>query len=666
MIQFLKSKISWLLIFIAIISVTGASAQYPAAIPGKEGIFVYFDNKLPVDFSYKLERKADDGKSDWQLINTSVLNNLNFKEVYNRLLAGNSKLPFYPIPDSTTLSRFINMVKGKKTIDSIYVFNAYPPYLEVIGTGYFDKSAKPFVKYIYRVSKLDKKEKLIESKQTGAASYPGSGKDFKATSYESTAWGNKINIRYKISGTSKPTGFRVYRQNYLQTPFKEYHPLTSFITTKSGYTMLLTDTLVLKGMIYRYVVIPYDLLGNDGQVSDTVLINNVPMFGQVPDLKDFEAISVDDQLAIKLRWKSSEVPNLRSISIFRSLNYDSGYTLYSKVPPTDTIFIDKNVEPITNYYYYLVFNGAYGDSPETAKVIGMVKGLRKPFLPPQGVRIKSGSEGNIISWMPTGYDTKGYYVFRGEGYSDPGEQISDLITGNKDTVVFIDKVAGLKPGQSYCYAVKAVNNSNLLSDFSQTVIASTLKPALPTPLNPEVRNFNGNAMIIWENMKLISPFVTGYNVWRAEKGQEDKKVIVSKDIELEANTFIDTNIERGKIYLYYIQCLGIINSESSLSAPFEFTLSKLMPVPPEGLRATKTNEGVILSWDSPALIGLKEFKIYREKLGEKKQLLTVTDKENTVYNDKELKSGTYFYTLTSVSEAGEESKPCDEIGVTIE
>jgi hypothetical protein len=61
MIQFLKSKISWLLIFIAIISVTGASAQYPAAIPGKEGIFVYFDNKIPVDFSYKLERKADDG-----------------------------------------------------------------------------------------------------------------------------------------------------------------------------------------------------------------------------------------------------------------------------------------------------------------------------------------------------------------------------------------------------------------------------------------------------------------------------------------------------------------------------------------------------------------------------------------------------------------------------
>jgi hypothetical protein len=82
------------------------------------------------------------------------------------------------------------------------------------------------------------------------------------------------------------------------------------------------------------------------------------MFGQVPDLKDFEAISVDDQLAIKLRWKSSEVPNLRSISIFRSLNYDSGYTLYSKVPPTDTTFIDKNVEPITNYYYYLVFYGA--------------------------------------------------------------------------------------------------------------------------------------------------------------------------------------------------------------------------------------------------------------------------------------------------------------------
>ena len=93
-------------------------------------------------------------------------------------------------------------------------------------------------------------------------------------------------------------------------------------------------------------------------------------------------------------------------------------------------------------------------------------------------------------------------------------------------------------------------------------------------------------------------------------------------------------------------------------------MKQLLPVPPAGLRATKTNEGIVLSWDSPAIANLKVYKIYREKLGEGKRFLAEVNKEKTVYNDAESNSGTYFYTITSVLESNEESKPCEEIGVT--
>ncbi len=658
-------KIGYLLLFILMSATLKGLAQYPAALPGKEGIFVYFSKTLPAGFNYKLERKAYDEKNIWQDVYTSSTPSLDYIDVYNKLLSFNAKMPFYSVPDSVTLQKFISLVRGKKTIDSIWVFNAYPPYLELLGTGYFDNSTRPGVKYEYRVSKTDSKGKVLESSLTKVVSFPGERKDFRAVSYESTAWGEKINIRYNISGSTRPTGFRVYRQNYLQTPFREHRPMTSFITGKSGYTMLLTDTLISPGMIYRYVVIPYDLYGNDGQISDTVMINNVPVFGMVPAIRDLEAISLDDRLAIKLRWKSTPAINLRSISIFRSTNFDDGYTLYSKALPADTVFIDTNVEPITNYYYYLVFNGAYGDSPETAKVIGMVKGLRKPLLPPMGVKIKSSPEGNKISWNHTGHDTKGYVVFRGEGYSDPTEQISDLLPVSEDTISFTDSASILRAGQPYCYAVKSVNTSNLLSTMSETVIASIITPSLPTPLNLEVRNYNGSALLIWEDMKSISDNITGYNVWRQTFGSSDKELI-SKDIEVEANTFLDSTVQRGIKYLYFVQATGIINSESSISSPFEFTLKQLLPVPPAGLRATKTNEGIILNWDTPAFEGLKGFNIYREKLGEKKSLLESTESGTTGYNDNISEKGTYFYTITSISDKNGESVPCDEVGITIE
>jgi hypothetical protein len=649
------------------LSALSVSAQYPAAAPGKDGIFILFDKKLPIGFSYKLERKVADEKLTWQIIHTASLPKLSKSEIYNQLLSVNSKMPFYPVPDSVTIQKFINLVKGKKTTDSIYVYNAYPPYLEVLGTGFFDNSIPANKKFEYRVSKIDKGGKEFESAVVKAISYPGEKKNFKATAKEVIPEGNKINIRFSVTGNSKPTGFKVYRQNYLQTPFREIHPFTSYSSGRDGITMLMTDTLVIPKMIYNYVVVPFDVLGNEGIVSDTVMVNNVSVYGEVPAVKDFQAISLDKELAIKLKWKTTRVQNLRSISIFRSLNFDDGYSLYTNVLPPDTFFIDRVVEPITNYFYYLVFNGAYGDSPESAKVIGMVKGLRQSLLPPQRVNVNSTPTGNVISWKGIGTDIKGYYVFRGEGYSNPSEQISDLVIGDSAMVSYTDHVQNLKKGQPYCYAIKSVNTSNLLSPVSETVLAEAVKPELPTPLNLEVRNYDGNALLIWEDMKTISSFVTGYKVWRQENGSKKaEKIQLTKDFSNPSNRFVDTTLERGITYSYFIQAEGIVNSESKLSSPYEFTLQLLEPVPPAGLRATKTSEGVVLSWDLPSVEGLSGFKIYCEKLGEGKKVVATIGPEISGYTDTNKSAGTYFYTITSTTNNKKESAPCDEVGITVE
>ncbi len=661
--QIIKISIFMTIIGCCLLLPYPSKAQYPVAAPGKDGIFVLFDRKIPSGFSYKLDRKVAASNEDWKTIHSSSNPVLSTKEIYNRLVSVNTKMPFYPVPDSAAIQKFINIAKGKHTTDSIYVFNAFPPYLEVLGTGFFDNDIAPGINYEYRVSKIEKTGKALETKLIKALSFPGKPNNFKATPIEVMPQGNKINIRFKITGDSKPTGFRVYRQVYLQTAFREIHPSTSYMNTPGGITMLMTDTLVVPRAIYNYLVVPFDVLGNDGLVSDTIKVNNVAEYREVPMLRKLEAISLDRELSIKLRWEATNVQNLRGISIYRSLNFDDGYTLYSRVSATDSTFIDRNVQPITNYYYYLVFNGAYGDSPESAKVIGMVKGLKEPVLPPQQVKTESTDAGNVITWRGIENDTKGYYVFRGEGYENPTEQISGLITCDSMNVAFIDSASTLKPGQVYCYAVRSVNKSNLLSNFSETAIAEVLKPQLPTPLNLEVRNFNGAALLIWEDMKAISPYITGYRVLRQEKGKE--KVQISTSYNLPINRFVDTSLVRGIPYSYFIQAEGIANSESKPGAPYEFSLSLLEPVPPAGVRATKTNIGIVLYWDLPAVEGLAGFNIYREKLGEKRKLLVTLGLENTNYTDEVTDKGTYFYSISSKTNT-KESSPSDEIGIEIE
>ncbi len=663
----IKYKTGPIIMLILLLSAYSVSAQYPAAGPGADGIFISFDKQLPVGFSYKLERRVAEEKAAWQIIHTSSMPTLSTGEIYNRMVYVNAKMPFYPIPDSVTIKKFIKLVKGRRTTDSIYVYNAYPPYLEVLGTGYYDNAIAANKKFEYRVSKMDKSGREFESNVLKAISYPGEKRNFRAISKEVMPSGNKINIRYSITGDTKPTGFKIFRQNYLQTPFREIHPFTTYSSGSDGITMLMTDTLVLPKMIYNYVVVPFDILGNQGIASDTVRVNNVSVYGEVPAVQDLQAFSLDEELAIKIKWKATQVQNVRSISIFRSLNFDDGYTLYSHLLPADTIFIDRGVEPITNYYYYLVFNGTYGDSPESAKIIGMVKGLRKPLLPPQMVRVTSMASGNVLSWKGVEIDIKGYYIFRGEGYSDPGEQISGLIASDSTVVTFTDSIQNLKEGQPYCYAVRSVNKSNLLSPVSETVLAQILKPQLPTPLNLEVRFFNGNSLLIWEDMGPISSFVTGYRVWRQKNDSiKSEKIQLTKDFALQTNRFVDTTLQHGVRYLYFIQAEGIMNSLSNLSAPSEFIMPGGKAIPPAGLRATKTNEGVILSWDIPVVEELAGFKIYREKLGEGKVVVATLGADKSGYIDQVKTPGTYFYTISSLTKNNMESGQCDEIGVAVE
>ena len=633
-------------------------AQDPYSKPGPNGIFINFGKKIPLSFQYKLERKSTAENAPWDEIYQTIKPDLNRPVILGKLLNAGSKSPVFTLPDSLTVSRFIRLLRGKQTTDSMYIFNGQPSYIETMGTGFYDVSATSGTVYEYRVSEIDSRGAILKTTVIKAEPFPGKANLKKPEFVEYKTTSKSLVLNFALNGEPAPSNVRVFKQATLQTPFRECYPFKMYSRGKTGLRLTMIDSMVMPGVSYRYLLLPVDMLGNLGTPSDTVRIN----FGQgaIAPLEKFEAKTENN--FIVLNWRTPMQKSMRSISIFRSEQFDDGFKLLDRVPASDSTYTDQQIVKGISYFYYLVFQGLTETSAPSAKVIGLVDEKDKPVLAPGSVKVAQTPIGNLIKWSRTEAGTKGYYVHRGEGYTATEQQISSLIVSDSLNVSFLDSIHNLSPGQTYCYAVMAVNRGNLEGPLSEVVIAEPVKPQLPTPLNLQVQPYNDKAMLFWDDIATMSKFITGYRVFRTKTGSAKMDTLGLA----RTNTYYDSTLVRGDNYLYSVQSVGIQQSVSSLSANVSFLLPVILPVSPAGLRATKTADGVILHWDAPAVVGLASFKIYRERLGEERKLLTTIGKDVTEYSDLPNTPGTYFYSVTSVTAEGLESKFGDDVGVELE
>ncbi|MFP4608400.1 MAG: fibronectin type III domain-containing protein [Candidatus Aenigmatarchaeota archaeon] len=96
-----------------------------------------------------------------------------------------------------------------------------------------------------------------------------------------------------------------------------------------------------------------------------------------------------------------------------------------------------------------------------------------------------------------------------------------------------------------------------------------------------------------------------------------------KELDDEEYEFVDTDVEEGRTYHYWITALFDENQESRLSKELEIRVGgKNVPLPPRNLEAFPGDEKVRLRWDKPLDCGLPDdtemgnYILYREKEGE--------------------------------------------------
>lgn len=633
--------------------------------PGKNGIFIKFGKELPKGFEYRLERKPAEGTS-WKTIKTFIVPQSK-EEVKSRMMLAVSKNPFYGMPGDGVIAHFYGRIKASSISDSLYFYASNPLFIQCSGAGYFDTDALPGVKYEYRITKVHNNLEMSRPVTLKADVFPAVSPNYAYKFSSVEASGNSIHLSWSFTKNKYPFGVRVFKEVYMQTTRQEIFPAISFIEQGDSIFASFTDKEVAERITYRYTVIPFDAFGNEMPPSDAVIVLNVKPFGEAIQLLKFTATSREKENAIRLSWKYKSMKAMNGITIYRSENFDNGFVELTHIPASDTSFMDYNVQPVKNYYYFMVFDNIYGQSPPTIKVIGMLKPNHKSKLAPQQVKVTQVPEGNKISWLRTEPDTKGYYVFRGNGYKSQLVQLTDIIESDSIYNSYIDKTGNLMVGINHSYVVRSINTSSSISPMSDTVYAQPLRKEIPVPLNLRIIPYNDKIMLVWEDMHAISTDVLGYRIYRWETTPEGKKItepkIICKQIEL--NNYFDS-IKQDVHYNYYITSLGVMNTESNKSISVEYFKPFPKPIAPGGIRAIAMSNSILIHWDEPAVNDIKEYRLYREIIGSQPKMITVFKPGTTDYADNAVEIGkSYFYRISSVNLKGVESEKSDEVGISI-
>ncbi|CAG4988368.1 hypothetical protein DYBT9275_00066 [Dyadobacter sp. CECT 9275] len=642
-------------------------AQKPEVVAGPYGVFIRIDQLLhgPQYVVERLETGLAAGKPDWRPVCTTDKGPASATDLTARLTLLAGKNPLYEIPNDSLTALLYARYRNASHADSLGAYGSHPQYLEAFGLGFLDTQVEQGQRYDYRVRAVGAREGVYQN--PGTVSVPGSRLSTTAEAVSRNADGRVVNIRYLLKKANPYiAGARVLRSAFGQTGFAECGAEWGFRKGgKDSLFLVITDQNVRRKMIYSYVVYLKDFLGNESSPSDTVTIANLRPQDEIPIIHRINTFSQTDQNAIAVSWELSSIKDIRAVEIWRSENFDRGFRKIGIAAPADTVYYDPLVEPVKGYYYQIRLNGTYDRSTESVKISGMLKANRPALVAPSQFQLTETKDSLLFRWQPADFDTQGYYIYFAAGQTDSLRRYSDIIPA-KSALKYQVSVKKLATGAAYRWAVVPVNTSYNIGPMSKILYSEPRFPErLATPVNPEMIRQEGQALLVWEDMKRIDPYILGYIIERKAASDKAFKELYRQQEEDHArNTYADATVKQGVQYSYRIRAYGLNEKLSGFSTQIEYyrPLDAVLAV--HGLNVVLTSKGVQVSWDAP-LKKPDKFLIYRytEKT-EKPRLIGSMMGTQNVFIDREAAPGVgYYYSVVTVEADNRESNATDPVKV---
>jgi fibronectin type 3 domain-containing protein len=630
---------------------TRSNAQ--EAKPAGAGIYIDLGKNIPKGASYSISRKTADSTM-WKEIA-----GLHFQPdsavFFAALAKAGTKYPTFQMPEKRFFKNIWAMVMAADVTDSVFYYGGTPAFKEALNTAYYDQTALPNVNYGYRITVGGQELKTLTAK------YPQSVRtDYQLVTQTISPYQEKQVLRYYSHGINKPAGIKLLRRVYMQTNFEPASAYTGLVQKGDSTTYLAVDTVIQPRLVYQYVAIPFDDLGNPGLSSDTVRISNTT-FNNTAFVTDVKTASREKESAIQLSWKLDKTPNVKSVNIYRSEEHGGAdYQFIASVAAADTVFLDRRVHPVKNYFYVLQPVTIYGPGTMSIRFSGMLKANKKAAAPGKLAAVLENGRVRL-SWKRPEFYTRGYYIYRRSNPTDSLKQVSDLIVTDSASVVYLDTIQVAQNKLSYTYAVKAVNTSYNISGFSEmATVSAPVGVRLYTPVNLRALVRDNVIMVHWDNKQAN---VLGYNLYRrkfnAAATEQDFELINAAPFHFSRNYYEDMKAVKGVDYEYALQAVSAGGQISAMSAPVRTGIPVKRILAVGGLKVHMKEQSVVVAWDVTGQPDVTAYKIYRMN-GETKSLLATLDKSVDFYEDKSPGSkdlNTYTITCVSSGSESEQSTP---------
>jgi len=259
---------------------------------------------------------------------------------------------------------------------------------------------------------------------------------------------------------------------------------------------------------------------------------------------------------VELTWTAGKEEDIEGYNIYSSRDKQGKFPHLKKLSGRGTDrFMDESrgMEDGTSYHYIIAsYNKVDVESEATASVSATTKPrpVKPVGLTAEGGKVKSVS----LRWTPNPEkDVTAYQIFRGADGRDGQFSALKKVTGQAQ---YEDR--DLNDGQAYQYRIQAVDQDDLVSDFSDTVKAATKpKPQPPQDLSGSAQG--GGAEIQWK----ASPEkdVVSYTVY--EKGFF-KPTAIATDIK--RLSYMDGRpLKAGKDRVYLVTAVDKDGLESEYS-----------------------------------------------------------------------------------------------------
>lgn len=287
-------------------------------------------------------------------------------------------------------------------------------------------------------------------------------------------------------------------------------------------------------------------------------------------------------------------------------------------------------------------------------------------------------------------DSKSFRVV----YTIPGALVANYVAGGH--VRFTDPISPAEtkehPGLAYAYLVRTRLSKKRASAVSNIVTARVF----PVPQSISSVQFQATETAVklsWSAPTQTSAgnplaSITGYHVYRGEIDPHAPPT--GKDLSAfhwisplvligpsTTNSYSDTQFEFGKTYVYVVRSVVSVNGnaiESDNSEPVTVTpLDTFPPAAPQDVvaavlpGASSSSFIVDLSWSINLETDLAGYRVYRsEQEGARGELVTPDLLPTPAFRDSQAVAGHhYWYTVTALDRAGNESPPGNAIAVDI-